>query len=381
MRTNKRFLLTLFVLLACAQGVRPAGRTHLYIAGEGGYAHYRIPAMVMTAKGTLLAFAEGRRNGLSDTGDIDLVLRRSTDGGRNWTPTAVVWDDGENVCGNPTPVVLPDGKILLLSTWNRGEDSESQILSRTSVDTRRVFILSSEDDGVTWSKPREITAQVKREADWTWYATGPCHAIVMQEGEHKGRVVVPANHALWSGEGSTYYAHTLYSDDGGENWSIGATFEAVGSSETTVVEFPGGTLLFNSRDERPDREGPGRHMALSRDGGETFYRQYREEMIIEPRCQGAMVNFAPGGKLSHTTLFSSPRDTTERINLKVCASFDYASRWRPNGGYIVTAGPAAYSDLCMLPSGDVAVLYENGKESPYERITYEYLPGSFFEKE
>ena len=91
-------------------------------------------------KGTLLAFCEGRKSGRGDSGNIDLLLRRSGDGGKTWSPQQVVWDDGPNTCGNPCPVVdRQSGVIWLLLTWNRGDDSESQIMARTSKDSRRAL--------------------------------------------------------------------------------------------------------------------------------------------------------------------------------------------------------------------------------------------------
>lgn len=108
-------------------------------------------------------------------------------------PITTVWDDGSNTCGNPAPAILSDGRIVMLATWNRGCDRERQIENHTSVDTRRVFVLRSEDHGRTWSHPEEITSEVKA-PEWTWYATGPCHAIVKRRTPHKGRIVVPANH-------------------------------------------------------------------------------------------------------------------------------------------------------------------------------------------
>ncbi len=135
---------------------------HIYKSGEEGYACFRIPAIVTTNKQTLLAFAEGRRNNCGDAGDIDLVVKSFKDGGKTWSKLQVVWDDGENTCGNPAPVVeRKSGAIILLSTWNLGTDHEKDIIAGTSKDTRRVFVLSSKDNGNTWSKAEEIINNVK----------------------------------------------------------------------------------------------------------------------------------------------------------------------------------------------------------------------------
>ncbi len=375
---KKTFAFCLALALFCGNS-RAADPVHIYQAGDNGYAAFRIPALVTTSKGTVLAFAEGRKQGLSDTGDIDLVLRRSTDGGKTWGDMIVVWDDGVNVCGNPAPVVLADGRILLLSTWNNGDDPESAILDRTSKESRRVFVMDSGDDGLSWSKPREITEQVKL-ADWTWYATGPCHALLLQQGEHAGRIVVPANHGRWMGDRSAYFSHLIYSDDQGETWKIGAQGTPEGGSESSVVQLVNGQLVVNTRDERRVRpEGPGRLMAQSRDGGQSYFRQYRENTLVDPKCQGAMIAFVYEGRPTSTLLFSNPVDSVERIRMTITTSFDGGRTWgKPVKIY---PGPSAYSDLSMLPSGDVAILYENGEQNPYERITFETLTGSYFDKE
>ena len=136
----------------------------LFLSGEGGYQSYRIPALAVTTNGTVLAFCEGRKRSASDTGDIDLLLKRSRDHGRTWSAPQVIWDDAANTCGNPCVVVDRDtGTIWLLSTWNRGDDHEGAIIAQTSKDTRRVFVLQSADDGQDLE--RAARTHLGREAD------------------------------------------------------------------------------------------------------------------------------------------------------------------------------------------------------------------------
>lgn len=138
---------------------KPFGQP-LFVSGQDGYHTYRIPALAVTHRGTVLAFCEGRKHGGSDSGDIDLLVKRSEDHGRRWSEQRVLWDHKDNTCGNPCAVVdRSTGTIWLLSTWNLGKDREGAIISQTSQDTRRVFVMASTDDGVTWSEPQEITTQ------------------------------------------------------------------------------------------------------------------------------------------------------------------------------------------------------------------------------
>lgn len=167
-----------------------------YVSGDGGYDTYRIPATVVTDQGTVLAFAEGRHNSAGDTGHIDVVLRRSTDGGCTWGPLAVVAAGDGDTRGNPAPVVDPrTGAIVLVTSYNSGAVTEGQIMRGevTAEQSRRVFVQRSWDDGRNFTPPRDITAEVKLPT-WRWYATGPGHAVALTRGVHAGRLVVPANH-------------------------------------------------------------------------------------------------------------------------------------------------------------------------------------------
>ena len=126
------------------------------ILREEKYTCFRIPAIIKLQNGDLLAFAEGRKNGCSDTGDIDVVMKRSSDDGRSWSSLQVIWNDGDNTCGNPAPVIdSSSGHISLLTTWNLGTDRESQIIDQKSTGTRRVFLIRSKDLGNSWSKPKD----------------------------------------------------------------------------------------------------------------------------------------------------------------------------------------------------------------------------------
>lgn len=351
-------------LLPAAEAPSQPAQTIVYQSGRNGYDTFRIPAVVQTRAGTLLAFAEGRKASRSDTGNIDLVLRRSTDQGRSWQPMQVVWDDDGNTCGNPCPVVdRRTGTIWLLMTWNLGQDHEPRIIAQQSRDTRRVFVARSEDDGLTWSAPRQITATTKQ-TNWTWYATGPGAGIQIQHGPHRGRLVIPCDHI----EAGTrhYYSHVIYSDDQGATWRLGGTTPHHQVNECEVVELSGGRLLLNMRNY--DRSQRTRQQAVSDDGGLTWRDQRHVPELIEPICQASIRrhSWAAGGEPG-VLLFSNPA-APRRERLTIKASFGEGQTWPV--ARLLHAGPAAYSCLVVLSDGSVGCLYERGEQHPYETITF-----------
>lgn len=354
-------------LAAAFGGVAEEGaavQTNVFVSGQDGYHTYRIPALLVTPRGTLLAFAEGRKGGSGDAGNIDMVLKRSPDGGKTWQAMQTVWDDTGNTCGNPCPVVEREsGTIRLLMTWNRGDDPESQIIAQKSKDTRRVFVASSTDDGATWSKPREITTDAKK-PDWTWYATGPGAGIQMENGPHKGRLVIPCDHI----EAATkrYYSHVIYSDDRGQTWKLGGSTPNDKVNECEVVELAGGRLMLNMRNY--DRAQRARQVAVSADGGETWTDQRHAPELIEPICQATIRRYSWAGENRKSVILFANPASTKRERMTVRASYDDGQTWP--AARVVNAGPSAYSCLATLPDGKIGLLYESGAKNPYENIVF-----------
>jgi sialidase-1 len=317
---------------------------------------------VKTNKGTLLAFAEARRKGCGDTGDIDLVCKRSEDGGKSWSAMSVIWNDGENTCGNPAPVVEQStGSIILLSTWNLGSDKEPQIIDRTSTDSRRVFVLSSTDDGNNWTLPREITSEVKQ-PNWTWYATGPVNGIQLRHSSFKGRLLIPCDHI--EAETKKYFSHIIYSDDGGLRWYLGGSTPSDGVNESSVAELPNGELLLNMRNYTGSRI---RQIARSKDGGMHWSKPEGDPSLPEPVCQASLLSV--DGPLDEQWLaFSNPADGGLRVCMTVRISKDGGHTWPLRS--LLHAGPSAYSNLVMLTNGNLACLFESGEQSAYENIVF-----------
>jgi sialidase-1 len=334
--------------------------TDVYQAGDAGYHTFRIPALIGARNGTLLAFAEGRRSGGGDAGDIDLVVKRSRDGGRTWSALQVIGDNGPNTFGNPCPVLdRATGTIWLFATHNGGLDREKDIIAGTSAGTRTVWVMKSTDDGETWSTAVDITASVKRPA-WTWYATGPGIGIQTRAG----RLVVPANHA--EAAAGVHRSHLVYSDDGGRTWTIGAIADA-GTNESQIVELSDGRLLLNMRNH-PPKPANFRMVAISADGGRTLTPATPDLQLLEPPAQASLVA-VPNRRRS--LVFANPASTA-RERLTVRLSDDDGATWPASR--IVHHGPAAYSSLAAFADGSVAVLFERGDRSPYERITFSRLP-------
>ncbi len=330
----------------------------VYVSGDDGYHTYRIPSVIVTAKGTVLAFCEGRKAGRGDAGDIDMLVKRSSDGGRTFSEQRIVWDDGPNTCGNPCPVVdRRTGTIWLATTHNLGHATEKQIVDRKSEGTRTVWLAKSTDDGLTWSRPVEITESTKK-PDWTWYATGPGSGIQLQSG----RLVIPCDHIATDG---TWSSHVIYSDDGGATWKLGGSAPPK-TNECEVVELADGRLMLNMRNY--NREHTCRAVATSDDGGLTWSEVSYDETLVEPVCQAGIrrLSFAAdGGK--NRILFSNPGETSTRKEMTIRLSLDEAKTWPV--GKVLWPGPAAYSSLAVMPDGTILCLYERGLKGPYEKIT------------
>ncbi|MEU0583718.1 sialidase family protein [Streptomyces sp. NPDC006132] len=343
-------------------------------AGREGYASFRIPAVVATGTGTLLAFCEGRVGSRDDFGNIDVVLKRSTDGGRTWGPLQVAARNGDALTGNPAPVVLHTGRVLLVHVRNAALATEDAIRRGkvAAADGRRVWVQHSDDEGLTWSAPREITQETKK-PQWRWYATTPGHAIQLSTG----RVVVPANHSLPptgtdnGTEGRYNGGHCLLSDDEGATWRIGYvddnTDGYINANETTAAELPDGRVYFNTRNDSPS---PGtRADAHSADGGQTLVKAFRPQAgLSAPVCQASVLQLRDPDVL----LYSGPADPGFRALMTIRASTDGGTTWRP--AHTVDGLPAAYSDLVRVDPDTVGLLYETGDFSAYETITFRRVP-------
>jgi sialidase-1 len=328
-------------------------QTDVFTAGSEGYHTFRIPALVVTKKGTLLAICEGRKTGRDDHGDLDLMLKRSSDGGQTWGKLELIHEEGGEAkvtIGNPCPVVDQDTGVIFLP-FTRDND--------------RVFITSSSDDGQTWAKPRDITADVKA-PDWNWYATGPGNGIQMIHGKYKGRLVIPCDHRVngnkndkegWDRAGRS---HVIYSDDHGQSWKLGGATDFA-MNECAVIELPDGSLMLNSRSYRGKAC---RGVSLSKDGGATWEPTTDDPALVESVCQASLIRYCQS-----VVLFSNPATPKGRHHLTVRASNDQGKTWPRSR--LICEGSSAYSSLAVLPSGEIGLLYER---DDYKHLTFARFP-------
>jgi sialidase-1 len=355
-------------------------------AGSEGYASFRIPAVVRAADGTLLAFAEGRVDSAQDSGDIDIVRKLSTDAGRTWGPLAVVARYGDigdgadapkGTAGNPAPVVLADGRVLLVFVRSAADATEERI-RRGEVgaeEGRRVWTQHSDDHGRTWSAAREITTTTK-DPSWRWYATTPGHALQLASG----RIVIPANHSTPptepghdGTEGRWNGGHDLLSDDGGATWRIGYVDDnpdgQINVNETTAAELPDGTVYFNTRND--SAAAAHRADARSTDGGETLTAPFApQDNLTTPVVEASLLQLRDPDVL----LFSAPSHPETRHRMSIRTSSDGGTAWHE--AHPVDERRAAYSDLVRADEETVGLLYETGDASAYETITFRRIPVS-----
>jgi len=330
-------------------------RVDVFTSGADGYHTYRIPSLIVSRQGTLLAFCEGRKTGRGDHGDIDLVVKRSADNGLTWSRLETVYEQGGTTkvtIGNPCPVI---------------DDSTGTIWMPFCRDNKQVLITKSTDDGITWSKPINITSHVVN-SDWSWVATGPGVGIQLRHGKHKGRLVIPCDQGIPIDGNRVMFSHVFYSDDHGTSWKLGGRLDRH-TDECQVVELADGTLKMNARNYwgarggRPDRANR-RAVSYSRDGGETWSPLEFDETLIEPICQASFLRYPGSGR---QVLFSNPASQQGRTRMTVRLSNDESRTW--SSSRLIHAGPAAYSCLAVLTDGAIACLYEAGEETAYEKIS------------
>lgn len=346
---------------AIAKAEATIHQTDVFVAGEDNVHTYRIPAIVTTLKGTLLAFCEARKQSSGDQTPTDLVLKRSLDKGKSWQPMQIVVKGNRSeAIMNPTPIVdRTDGTILLLCNLF------PNIHIQYKPGAGRQLVLRSTDDGITWSSPLDITEQISDPRSWASVCVGPGVGIQISSG----RLVVPFWH-FEAGLDGTFLDNLIYSDDRGYTWKKTPLVPGFGD-ESQVVELADGSLMLNIR-----ATGGGqcethhrRKVAISFDGGETWSKVYRDEALITPCCQGSILRYTlkSDGYSRNRLLFSNPAHISKRVNMTVRLSDDEGQSWPLSR--TINAGPSAYSCLTVLSDDTMGVIYETG-DFLYEKIRF-----------
>ena len=343
--------------------------SQIYKQATDGYHTFRIPAMVKTETGTLLCFAEGRTNSSDDLGDIDVVVKRSTDNGKTWSKMIIVAEDGINRCCNPTPVALGDGRVILVYSWNHD----------STPDDHTIYTIESDDDGLTWKNRKDITPQIKVAGE-SRHLPGPCHGIVKEKDPHMGRIIIP--HRGKSSSGTP--VHVIFSDDNGKSWRHGGSVNYSRGNECTVAELSDGSLLIDMRNT--DDNDYFRWQAISTDGGSSWKNAYQTVLVEQQSgCQGSLHRFKWDEKTGKAILlFSNPTHTSSRRHGAVKLSLDEGMTWPKMYMFTTKTGDnmyCSYSDLVTMSKEVIGVAYEAGykngqgilfKTFKYSDITEDY---------
>lgn len=333
-------------------------RIPVYISGTEGYMNFRIPAIIKAPNGNLLAFADGRVNTTADFGNVDIVMKKSSDGGKTWSPLKVIADNGDLQASNSAPVVdmtdpaYPNGRIFVF--YNTGNMPEGDV--RNGNGERRVWYKTSTDNGETWSYAVEITSQVKS-ATWRTYANTPGHAMQFTQGIYRGRIYVAANHNEGPPQSGNadYQTHGFYTDDHGASFHLSDNISIKGSNEAIAAELSDNRLMMNIRNQGGNPRS--RIVAISNNGGQTWASEKYDPNLPDPVCQGSLLNI--GFQNNKALLaFSNNNNTTTRQNLTLRISLDEGNSWTKSFLVDYDGSSTAYSDLVMMNANKVGVLYE-----------------------
>ena len=365
-------------------------------AGQDGVDTYRIPGLVTTNAGTLVAVYDIRYNNSKDLQeDIDIGMSRSTDGGRTWEPMRVIMDMGEygglpqNLNGAGDPSILYDhttNTLWVAALWMSGSAPDKMLWwasqpGMTPQETGQFILVKSTDDGLTWSEPINITSQIKDPA-WQLLLQGPGRGITLADGTLVFPAQFKADVGVKALDGGQYTCHStvVYSRDGGVSWQIGTGAKS-NTTEAQVVQLSDGTLMLNMRDDRnrADKgETNGRAVAVTADLGKSWaIHPSSNSALPEPNCMASLIaaDVKTGSAGKRVLFFSNPADKSSRIKMTVRMSADDGMTW-PAANAIEIYAPQGYGYSCltMVDEEHVGILYEGTKELYFQKIPV----GDFF---
>ena len=327
----------------------------LFTGGTSGFHSFRIPSIIRTNKGTLIAFAEGRKNSASDAGDINLVFKRSTDHGETWSALGEVEGVGPGTWGNPTAVLDANtGRVWIFMSWNSDKVSQFGGNGYKQIDTwgeRRVYVSSSDDDGVSWAAPKDLTSTLVP-PNYAWDAVGPGTGIQTRFGPHPGRLIIPA------------IGRNIYSDDAGKTWQY--KLIPGGTSEGTIVELLNGQLTRNDRGSSLYEANQRRMVSTGTlEGGFPAWKA--DDKLLDPRCEGSIVRY--NTEAPARIMFLNPASTVDRCKMRVRTSYDDGKTWSDTYSRRIhdtltddqtcAQGKGGYSSMIKTADYAIAALIEN----------------------
>ncbi|MGV8114105.1 MAG: exo-alpha-sialidase [Lentimicrobium sp.] len=375
----------------------PSGTTFRYRpalvlrgAGQDNVHTYRIPGLITTNAGTLIAIYDIRYNNSKDLQeDIDIGMSRSTDGGQSWEPMKVIMDMGEwggrpqRLNGTGDPCILYDhftGTLWVAALWMSGSHHEKMLWwdskpGMTPEETGQFILAKSTDDGISWSDPVNITSQIK-DPSWQLLLAGPGRGLTLSDGTLVFPVQYKSDLGVQALDGGQYTCQStiVYSTDKGKTWQIG-TGAKPNTTEAQAVELSDGSIMLNMRDDlnrAAKDKGNGRAVAISRDLGKNWaLHPSSNHALIEPNCMASLIsaNVKAGRKTIPVLFFSNPSHPSERRNLTLKASTDEGSTWLAENQVLLNEETGfGYSCLTITKDKCVGILYEGERELIFQKI-------------
>ncbi len=351
-------------------------KSNIFEAGKGGYAHYRIPGIVITEKGTLLAFCEARKTISSDWATIDILMRRSKDYGKTWSKPVDLTKNAPKIEKNVVAL-----KQNLAGKDDRTYNNPVVIIDQQDgaihflfcAEYARCYYMKSIDDGKTFSQPIDITSTFEKfrpEYDWKVLATGPGHSIQLKNG----RLIVP----VWLSTGTGGHAHrpscisVIYSDDHGKTWERGDIVSndlasLFNPSETLAIQLNDGRVMLNIRNESRAHR---RAVSFSKNGSSNWSKPVFHDQLFEPICMANILRLTEKPEYSKNRIIfvnpdnkneaKNPRKIRARKNVTIKLSYDEGDNWTIEKS--IEPGISGYSDLAVGKDGAIYCFYERGTD-------------------